>query len=110
MEALAQDEVRYAAGSYYSAGAAQSMPLPDVSFAIPMRERYFRPTVAKAKLATLPPAPSTLIGVTPQQMEALSADAFRACFTATPMRSLTREQLACIEKHAELRKIASEVL
>jgi hypothetical protein len=35
---------------------------------------------------------------------------FRACFETTPLRALTKEQLATIDGNEELRKIAHEVL
>jgi hypothetical protein len=60
-----------------------------------------------------PPAPAavdTLVGLAPERIRALSAEVFRVCFEATPLRALTKEQLAAIEGSEKFRTIAHDVL
>jgi Arc/MetJ-type ribon-helix-helix transcriptional regulator len=96
---------------------------PDESFAIPMREGFLRhqpsngqgaaPPLASAPIALPSPASSartTLVGLTPGQIKALTLDEFRACLEATNMRALRPAQLMLIEGDKDLRAIAHDVL
>jgi hypothetical protein len=60
---------------YHVCKSAPPEPLPDASFAMPMRERYLHHTVSAQKLSVplpaLPPAPpTTLIGLAPERVQA----------------------------------------
>jgi antitoxin ParD1/3/4 len=54
--------------------------------------------------------PVTLVGLTLEEIKALSPEEFRMCFTSTPVRALTSEQLAFIDAEKSFREAAHAVL